>query len=242
MALYAFHHELARIGDVVHEPMLGEIRLQWWREALEGAQKGSPRAHDTARGLVLLHEANALPLAIVEPMMDAHAFEFSKGQFETASDLELYLDRTSGGLMRLASRILGGGEGQDALAREAGIAYGLIGLLRAMPSQARRAKVFVPLDILGDFHLNPETAYAPGNRKNIGDVRRAMALRALSHLQAARSLARPGPSLAAVLPATLVPLEVRHLRQDGGVLCQVREVPIYRRQIALLAAAIRGQI
>ncbi len=33
-ALYAFNHELARVAESVSEPMLGEIRLQWWREAL----------------------------------------------------------------------------------------------------------------------------------------------------------------------------------------------------------------
>jgi len=39
-ALYAFNHELARIGETVHEPMMGQIRLQWWREAIDGARRG----------------------------------------------------------------------------------------------------------------------------------------------------------------------------------------------------------
>src|SRR5438045_2053941 len=41
--LYAFNHELTRIGEVVHEPMMGEIRLQWWRETVEEAFEGKPR-------------------------------------------------------------------------------------------------------------------------------------------------------------------------------------------------------
>ena len=51
LALYAFNHELARIGETVREPMLGEIRLQWWRETLEGARAGRPRPHHVARAL-----------------------------------------------------------------------------------------------------------------------------------------------------------------------------------------------
>ena len=37
-ALYAFNHELAHVGESVREPMIGEIRLQWWRETLDGAR------------------------------------------------------------------------------------------------------------------------------------------------------------------------------------------------------------
>ena len=44
-ALYAFNHELARVAERVREPMLGEIRLEWWREAVEGAFEGRPRDH-----------------------------------------------------------------------------------------------------------------------------------------------------------------------------------------------------
>ena len=54
------------------------------------------------------------------------------------------LDATCGTLMRLAARILGGDAPHDALAREAGIAYGLAGLLRSLPFHAARRKIFLP--------------------------------------------------------------------------------------------------
>src|SRR5438067_12028668 len=50
-ALYAFNHEIARIGETVREPMMGEIRLQWWRETVGSARAGEPREHDVARAL-----------------------------------------------------------------------------------------------------------------------------------------------------------------------------------------------
>ncbi len=54
-ALYAFNHELARIGETVKEPaMLADIRLEWWREAVEGARDGKPRDHEVVRALAEL--------------------------------------------------------------------------------------------------------------------------------------------------------------------------------------------
>src|SRR3954466_5773874 len=64
-ALYAFNHELARIGEVVHEPMMGEIRLQWWRETLEGAREGKPRTHDVARAMAELFMRVDLPAELL---------------------------------------------------------------------------------------------------------------------------------------------------------------------------------
>ena len=46
LALHAFELELARIPDRVSEPMLGAIRLQWWRESLDGIAAGTPRRHE----------------------------------------------------------------------------------------------------------------------------------------------------------------------------------------------------
>src|SRR5438477_1689136 len=60
LVLYAFNAEVARIAETVREPMLGAIRLEWWRETVEAASKGSARNHDVARGLVSLLAEGAL--------------------------------------------------------------------------------------------------------------------------------------------------------------------------------------
>src|SRR5271154_3133398 len=60
-ALYAFNIEIARVAETVREPMMGEIRLEWWRETLEGARDGRPRNHDTALALAELFAAVDLP-------------------------------------------------------------------------------------------------------------------------------------------------------------------------------------
>src|ERR1700761_3415945 len=70
-ALFAFNHEVAHVAESVREPMLGAIRLEWWRETAEGAAKGAPRNHDVARGLAFLFADRGLPLAPFEAIIAA---------------------------------------------------------------------------------------------------------------------------------------------------------------------------
>src|SRR5579872_4002960 len=72
-ALYAFNAEVARVAETVREPMLGAIRLEWWRETAEGASKGSARNHDVARGLAALFEEQKILLADLEGLIAARA-------------------------------------------------------------------------------------------------------------------------------------------------------------------------
>src|SRR3977135_215507 len=51
-ALYGFNVEIARVGQVAHEPLAGEIRLQWWRDALSGRAPGEAAANPVAAALL----------------------------------------------------------------------------------------------------------------------------------------------------------------------------------------------
>jgi phytoene synthase len=183
-ALYAFNHEIARIGEVVREPMMGEIRLQWWRETIESARAGEPRAHDVARALAETFTHADLPAALFDSMIDARAFDFSSEAFADERARDIYLDATSGNLMRLAARVLDIGETHDALAREAGIAYGLTGLIRLQRFHSACAKVWLREDV-------------------------AAAVEARERLTRAKRLPKPAAALPAFLPATLVPLYLK---------------------------------
>src|SRR5690349_4119565 len=101
-ALYALNHELARVGEIVREPMMGEIRLQWWRETIEGARENKPRAHDIARALSELFSRADLPTSLFDAMIGARAFDLSRDSAPEQEALVGYLDATSGNLMRLA--------------------------------------------------------------------------------------------------------------------------------------------
>lgn len=202
-ALYALNHELAHVAESVREPMIGEIRLQWWRETLEGARAGNPRPYDVARAMAAAFAAVDIPSGLLDAIIDARSFDLNRGPFPDDAARDAYLGTTSGTLMRLASRILG--SEHDTLAHEAGLAYGLAGLLRNQSVTGRQ--------------ILPDTASATADAR--------------AHLAKARRMKKPGSSLAAFLPASLVSLYVRDPAKD---------IPLHRRQLKLLSSALRGRV
>ena len=100
----------------------------------------------------VLH-ARDLPRELFDGMIDARECDLDPEPFANLAALEAYADATSGNLMRLAARILDAGGALDDLAREAGIAYALTGLLRAFPFHAARRNLTLPRDMLGEAGL-----------------------------------------------------------------------------------------
>lgn len=228
-ALYAFNHELAHIGETAKEPMLADIRLEWWREAVEGARAGKPRDHDVVRALAELFARVGPPVELFDAMITARRFDVGAAAFNDLSSLEDYADATSGNVMRIAARLLDDRVPDYALLRLAGMAYALAGLLRAMPMHAARGKSFLPQSLVKTI----------GEKNTIATVAKT----ALVHHAAARSRPKSGRFLAAALPATLVPLYATRLSEApedmGGAFA---DIPLYRRQWAMLRAAVRGRV
>jgi phytoene synthase len=235
--LYAFNTELARVAESVREPMLGAIRLEWWRETADGAARGAPRNHDVARGLAALFAEKKLALSELEALIAARAFDSSADRFADFAALENYLDQTGGRLMRLAAELLGAAPEQSGrMTRDAARAYGLAGLLRALPFHSNRHKLYLPLDLLSALELTPEEFF----HLDISDPRllaaqRQAALKARDYFRTACKAPRAGTALAAILPAALVPVYLRRLLKN-------RDVPIHRRQMALLSAAMKRRL
>ena len=228
-ALYAFNHEVAHVAESVREPMLGAIRLEWWREAAEGAAKGTPRPHDVARGLAALFAESRLKLSDFEALIAARGFDSSSEHFSDFTALESYLDATGGTVMRLAAELLGG---DSRLTREAALTYGLAGLLRSLPFHNRRHKLYLPLELLRDEGLTADEFFVLEKDPRIDRVVRRTMARAWDYFQAARRI-KSRAALPAILPAALVPVYLKRMGKD---------VPIHRKQMALLSAAMRRKL
>ena len=243
MTLYAFNHEIARVAETVRQPLMGEIRLEWWRETLQGARDGVPRNHGLARALTELLVTHQLPFALFDAILEARAFDSSDETFADWTGLEAYCEATSGNLIRLATRILGGGEECDAAAREAGIAYAMAGLIRALPFHAARHKVYLPQDLLAAVGLSPAQIITGNFDLKVKAAVMQMALKARGHWIATRKSRVRRVLLPAFLPAALVPLYLkRALRKGFDPLKNTGDVPQHRKQMALLAAAVRRRI
>jgi len=236
-ALYAFNAEVARVAETVREPMLGAIRLEWWRETSEGAAKGVPRNHDVARGLAALFATRTVRPEDFEALVAARAFDSSADHFADFAALENYLDATGGRLMRLAAEILGAAPEQAVLiTRDAARAYGLAGLLRSLPFHNSRHKLYLPLDLLSALEMTQEQFFhLEKTDTRLAAAERQGALKARDYFLAARKAPRARDALAAILPAALVPVYLRRLLRG-------RDVPIHRRQMALLSAAMKKRL
>ena len=146
LALYAFNLELAKISSLVSEPMLGEIRLQWWREALDEAYgEGPVRAHEVAQPLGEVVREAGLPRNLLDGMIDARGAELDPAFPSDFSALSNYLDATGGALTEAAALALSPlGEGERAVARAAGLAIAVSRYLAAIPVLRSRGKRSLP--------------------------------------------------------------------------------------------------
>ena len=133
--LYAFNLEVARAPWVTREPMIAEMRLQWWRDVLTGPE----RAHEVAGPLHALIRDKALPVAVLDRVIAARRWDVYSEAFADQAAFDAYLDDTAGGLMWLAALASGGGD--EAAARAFGWASGLAAFLRAVPDLEARGRV-----------------------------------------------------------------------------------------------------
>lgn len=128
--LYAFNLEVARAPWVTQEPIIARMRLQWWRDALgEIAEGGLVRRHEVVTPLALAIRAEDVP--VLDRLIKERDRDVEGDPFADEAALWAYLEATSGGLIEVASRRLGGG---GDLARAAGRALGIANWLMAVPA------------------------------------------------------------------------------------------------------------
>jgi phytoene synthase len=130
VALYALNHELARATEAAHEPLVQEIRLTWWREALDEVFAAGPiRRHPVVEALAQTIRRRDLPRAPFETMIEARIAAIDAGPPAGEAEAYDHIDATAGALMGLAASTLDAGASPDAT-RHAARAWGLAGLLR----------------------------------------------------------------------------------------------------------------
>jgi NADH dehydrogenase [ubiquinone] 1 alpha subcomplex assembly factor 6 len=220
LALYAFNYEVAKTREVVTEPMLGRIRLQWWRDSLDAAYSGAPlRRHEVVEPLGRAIRERGLSQDHFSALLAAREEDLADAAPASLAALEAYAEASSGRLVLLALEVLGERTAAAAAAgRAVGMAYGLSGLLRAVPFHARAKRLYLPRDLSeragldlarGLFELKP----SPALRQVAGDV----AERARAHLDAARALRAqvPRAALPALLPAVLAAADLARLKRAG---------------------------
>ena len=130
LILYAFHYELSKVPDVTSEPMLGQIRYEWWREAIDEIYGDREvRRHEISTPLAEMLRRTNVPRFWVDRLIDGRARDLDPQPFEDMEAARDYARQTSGQLMQIAVKILGGEPNGAVL--KAGEAWGLTGLARS---------------------------------------------------------------------------------------------------------------
>jgi phytoene synthase len=242
LALYAFNVEVARIRELVREPAAGFVRLQWWREAIEGIATARTRDHPVVAALAAAQARHGVPPGDFEAILTARESDLSDQPPADFAALQAYAAGTSGALTRLALGILGAPAATD-VGTQIGIAWAITGLLRAVPVHAAQRRLFLPRDLLGQHAVDPETLFAGRPEGGLARVAEILVRRAAEYLAVARS-GRTAVSRAAVpalLPATIADVHLRRIERARFALFDPRlQRPLGSTAARLVVEAVRG--
>lgn len=188
-ALYAFNIELAKVSEIVSEPLIGQMRLQWWRDTLDRLYAGQVVAHGVARPLGEAIAAARIDRAAFDPLIDAREFDLDREPPKDFAALHAYAEGTGAPLLSIALRIAGAvGPQADEVARLAGAGWALTGLLRAVPFHARQRRSFLPADRLEEEGVHIGRLYDLKPELGIAEVVRKIGQHAQGHFDRARTL------------------------------------------------------
>ena len=144
--LFAFNLEVARAPWMTQEPMIAEMRLQWWRDALAEIEAGGfVRRHEVVTPLAtVISDKDARQLDV---LVEAREWDVEPSVFPDESALWAYLDATAGGLIAVAARALGG----PVLDGSGGLVRRPARLAVASPA----GQIVVLIGIRNDVHMAP---------------------------------------------------------------------------------------
>ncbi len=148
-ALYAFNADVATVRDRAREPAPGEIRLQWWADALSGKDHGAVRQNPIADALLGMIEDSRLPTGALTRLLSARRFDLYDDAMPDVPSFEGYAGETVSVLYQLTAMILNGGREVETgnAAGHLGVAHALIGHLRAFGHNASRGRLMLPMSV-----------------------------------------------------------------------------------------------
>lgn len=216
-ALYAFGAELARVPERVSEAMLGAIRLQWWRETLDGIAAGTPRRHEVVGPLAAAATRHGLTLEPLYRVIESWETELEREGVPSLADLEALADGAAA-LDEAALGLLGAsGDVATHAARHGARAAALGTMLRQAMVRAAEGRPVLPRDVLARHGLDLGTMLDAGRDERLAAAAGELADRARDHVAEARRIAPSLPRQARciLLPVSFVAGDLAVLRRHG---------------------------
>ena len=220
-ALYAYCREVDDVVDECSDAQIAATKLAWWRQELDRLYAGQPE-HPVTRALQpVLVEFN-LPQELLLEIIDGMAMDLQQTRYADFTALSLYCYRVASVVGLLAAEIFGYTERQtQKYAHDLGMAFQLTNIIRDVGEDARRGRIYLPLDELQRFEVPVDDIL---NSRQTDNFRRLMEFQieraehyyaqAMSELPAVdRKAQRPGLVMAAIYRTLL-----DEIKRDG---CQV---------------------
>ncbi|HET6839523.1 MAG TPA: phytoene/squalene synthase family protein [Bradyrhizobium sp.] len=194
LALYAFNVEIARVREQVSQPLPGEVRLQWWTDMLAGGGHGGVEGNLVAAELLRAIGNWSLPVERLSRLIDEHQFDLYNDPMPTMAALEGYINDTSSALFSLAAGVAGWQSDEiEHLARHAGLAQGMTQVMTALPLDASRRQLFVPLQLLEGHGSGMEEVFAGKETPKLRAALDQLIGEAQEHLNTAFALLAQAP-------------------------------------------------
>ncbi|MBU2583617.1 MAG: squalene/phytoene synthase family protein [Alphaproteobacteria bacterium] len=256
IALAAFAGEIERVPLIVSEPALGEIRLKWWLDWLDGLGEETSTGNPVADVFGHVVIRRGLSRALIGGIIDARGQELYGAPFDGQADCEAFISNTEGGVVQLAAKLATMSTGTAANVQEGqsgsadgaaealmayGMAYGGVRQILRVPLLAQRGRWGLPTS--GEV-FDPSRLGEPGGRAHadeirsaaIGSVRAALA----GARQCAGSLTRA--EKVACLPAALVAPYLKALDEQGDWLAATADISPLGRVWQMWRSHLSGRI
>jgi phytoene synthase len=191
MALYAFCREVDDVVDETADMQIAQTKLDWWRKETAEIHGGTP-THPVTQALAEVVKTFNLPREKLLEIIDGMQMDLQQTRYLDFKALELYCYRVASVVGLLAVEIFGYTDPQTLkYAHDLGIAFQLTNIIRDVGEDARRGRIYLPIDELQRFNVTA---------KQITDARYDDNFRALMEFQIERAERYYGQALA-LLPA-----------------------------------------
>ncbi|MHB0984631.1 MAG: presqualene diphosphate synthase HpnD [Sulfuricella sp.] len=153
-ALYAFCREVDDVADECKDVATAHAKLAWWRDEIGRLYAGHPE-HPVGQALAPLVKEFGLPAAEFDEIIAGMEMDLSCNRYADFDQLQLYCHRVAGVVGQLSARIFGYRDARtEQYAHELGLAFQLTNIIRDVGEDARRNRVYLPLDELARFGVS----------------------------------------------------------------------------------------
>jgi len=238
-AYFSFDAEMMRIPTTVSEPMLADIRFQWWRETLETMTPLSNPGHEIAAALAeTIFDHGIAPTDLVS-FVDLRARDLAEQPFATLEELIEFQRQVAVRHLECTSRITGEilNEETSTIATTHLMVFGLINQLRRIPHDAASSQLSLPLDLMRQHDIDPHAVFQGASSLGIKRAIEEILIYAEDLMVNAGDLdLRSNANLvSALLPTVLRSLYIGKFRSPGfDLFHHSSDIPAFRRQMRYL--------